>query len=249
MTTNKYNEIFSIDWTKRRFYDKNTQTQSIVENDDKHEYDLNNENIYNLDGTLEKEAKQWQYENAFREFFIDSNLLKIESFLNWHYKKNFSSNSFFIYVKARIHNNSTISDGLKVIVGDWLKKNEKTINFSESNLNVILSFKDIFNELDYDKYIEPLKLVKPMLIDSKNVFAGKAHGHKGVICSWFSDLQDKSIINKIISRQKLAIVLNNEIQNFNLSSDGKTFNNTSKLYDKEFKEELFRLAGIEKLLP
>ncbi len=50
-----------------------------------------------------------------------------------------------------------------------------------------------------------------------------------------------SILCKAVNRKQLSHVFNNEIKNLNLGSDGKTFDNISKAYRDNFKEQLVNL--------
>lgn len=102
-------------------------------------------------------------------------------------------------------------------------------------------FKDIFTNSEWEIYINALHKVENPVIDKEYNYIGKARNDKGVICSWIKDLQNKGIIKKKHNRQELAIVLNNEISGLNLGKDGKTFDNTSTVYDKKYKEKLQNL--------
>lgn len=122
----KQESLFSIDFTKRKFYDENTQTQSIVENQDKHEFDLNNENLYNIDGVLIIEAKQDDYYRAFLNL-IETNRFDIENILDYHYSKTNDVKSFINFIKLDLIDNSTIINGIRLIINEWLNKDKNSI--------------------------------------------------------------------------------------------------------------------------
>ena len=104
------------------------------------------------------------------------------------------------------------------------------------------SFNDIFVVTDWKKYAVALQKTTPPLINGSWEFIGKPKKHKGVICAWFKHLQYKGTIKQIVSRSQLAAVLNNEIKNFSLGKDGKTFDNISNEFDKNFKDQLLDIA-------
>lgn len=109
------------------------------------------------------------------------------------------------------------------------------------------TFADIFINDDWSKYIDVLCEVEPILLkkddNGKYVFAGNPKKHKGVICSWIKDLQDKNIIH-FENRQNLSLVLNAEIKEFNLGKDGKTFDNASSDYRKNYQNTLLKRVGL-----
>lgn len=106
------------------------------------------------------------------------------------------------------------------------------------------SFKidEIFVNKDSQKYIDALKNTIPPLIDSNQKFIGKPMKHKGVICSWFKQLQTEGILSQSINRSQMAELLNNAFENLNLGKGGKTFDNYSKEYALNFKEQLINLT-------
>lgn len=106
-----------------------------------------------------------------------------------------------------------------------------------------IAFKDIFANEGWEKYITALEKTEPALINSKAEFVGQPKKHKGVICSWIKYLQGKGIVKQNANRSQLASVLNNEIRNFNLGANGKTFDNVSKEFEAEFKEQLITLTA------
>lgn len=79
---------------------------------------------------------------------------------------------------------------------------------------------------------------EPALLNSAWEFVGKPKLHKGVICAWFKSLQYQGIIKLTINRSQLATVLNNQFANFNLGKDGKTFDNSSKAFENNFKQQI-----------
>lgn len=125
---------------------------------------------------------------------------------------------------------------------DWLQKFKESRKKNEKRKNkhrpALEGFKDIFAVEDFEKYISVFEKTTPALLNSKWEFIGKARKHKGVICSWISDLKFKSIIKPGVRRSELAYVLNKEIKYLNLGIDGKTFDNVSSEYRDSFKDQI-----------
>ena len=243
MESKKLKSIFSISDIIWREYDTKENKMTIKEQKRKNVYDLHDLDTYNKNGKIIHSAELWEYESAFRNYFIKTNINSIDKYLDWHFNRTKDQKAYLRFIKAFILVNSTIDEGIRALVGDWLDNIKKTNSKITKNNFEPSKFEDIFIVPDWEKYIKPLNLVKPMLI-SNNEFVGKPKGHKGVICSWFITLQEQSIVKKSISRQTLAKVLNNEFKNFNLSNDGKTFDNISKQYEDYFKKELCALCKL-----
>ena len=129
----------------------------------------------------------------------------------------------------------------KTKIGNEQFQPDKVLNTPPPNLVTAQTFSDIFSNQDWQKYILVLKKTEPPLINSNFEFIGNPKRHKGVICSWIKHLQYKGIIKQTINRSKLADVLNNELKNFNMGKDGKSFDNTSETYKKEFEFQLLAL--------
>jgi len=136
------------------------------------------------------------------------------------------------------------------IIDEYLKQLEQTDTPTTNIKNqkpTPKTFADIFVNDDWSKYIDVLCEVEPILLkksdNGKYVFVGNPKKHKGVICSWIKDLQDKNIIH-FESRQNLSLVLNAEIKNFNLGKDGKTFDNISSDYRKNYQNTLLKKFGL-----
>ncbi|WP_046755407.1 hypothetical protein [Kordia jejudonensis] len=131
----------------------------------------------------------------------------------------------------------------KVALNDLIEKiksyEENIVDAKKTKTN---TFKEIFTVDDYEKYINALYQVENPVIDENWNFIGKPRKHKGVICCWINHLQTKGIINKKFNRQVLAEVCNHEIKDFNLGKDGKTFDNTSKIYDDNYKDLLLKIV-------
>lgn len=100
------------------------------------------------------------------------------------------------------------------------------------------SFSEIFSVPDWKKYIDALNQVEDPILSGNYKFIGKPRRDKGVICSWIKTLQHKGIINRKFNRQQLASVLNNEIEDLNLGTDGKTIDTPSDHYDKKYDQQL-----------
>lgn len=121
------------------------------------------------------------------------------------------------------------------------KLNENPTLEDEAKKTTATTFKEIFTVNDYEKYINALHQVENPVIDENWNFIGKQKGSKGVICNWIKELGNKGLINSKYNRQVLAAVCNNEIKDFNLGKDGKTFDNTSKIYDDNYKDLLLEI--------
>lgn len=112
------------------------------------------------------------------------------------------------------------------------------IKVSESSSEIYPKcFKEIFTSPGWEKYINVFEKTQPALLSKDWEFIGNRRKHIGVICSWIKELQGTGIISQTISRSKLATVLNTELKQFNMGTDGKTFDNISKAYDN-FKPQL-----------
>lgn len=120
----------------------------------------------------------------------------------------------------------------------------KTKEEQKKNIFEPKSFKDIFLVPDWQDLIDVLKKLEPPLLDKDLNFIGKEKGGKGIICSWISTLKNKGKIKPSINRQDLAKVLNNEIKNLNLGSDGSTFSKVNNSYETEWENKLLKLAQI-----
>jgi len=101
--------------------------------------------------------------------------------------------------------------------------------------------KDIFNDLDFKKYISVLEKTTPPLLNEKWEFIGQPKKHKGVFCAWMRKLQIVNIIKADVNRSQLSKIFNNEIKNLNVGKDGKSFHNTSYEYDNNFKKQIENL--------
>lgn len=99
------------------------------------------------------------------------------------------------------------------------------------------TFKEIFIEEDYKKYINVLSEVEPPLIDGNWKFLNNVVGGKGVICSWFGYLLTNGKIKRI-SRQELAYVVNSEIKNVCIGSDGRSIGEESNKYKDDYISQL-----------
>lgn len=110
------------------------------------------------------------------------------------------------------------------------------------------SFAEIFNGTDWKKYVNALCEIEPKLLkildNGKYKFIGNPNKDKGVICSWIKELQNKGKINRNIKRQKLSLVLNTEIEGINIGKDGKTFDNMSGTYRKDYQNKLLKDTGL-----
>jgi hypothetical protein len=102
----------------------------------------------------------------------------------------------------------------------------------------------IFNTDEWRIFIDALVKAEPPHLDSNWCFIGE-RGGKGVVCSWIKELQYKGIVKPHLIRSQLASILNTSIPGINIGKDAKTFDNQSKLYEKQ-KNSLLTLA---KLLP
>lgn len=123
------------------------------------------------------------------------------------------------------------------------RKKNKSQHSKQTQSTKYLNFVDIFNTTEWKMYIEVLVQVTPPLLNSQYEFISSRQGGKGVVCSWIKELQYKGIVKQGINRSQLATVLNTEIKNFNVGSDGKTFDNPSKKYN-QYEQELKKLTGL-----
>lgn len=127
----------------------------------------------------------------------------------------------------------------------WFEENDnpsKTYIISNSKSNPT-SFKEIFSNEGWEKYIEAMQKTDPILINENFEFVGNPKGHKGVISSWIGFLKSKGIIKQNINRYQLTKVLNQEIKNLDLGSGGKTIDNFSKRYKYFFENQLIKLSS------
>jgi hypothetical protein len=103
------------------------------------------------------------------------------------------------------------------------------------------TFKEIFIDEAWEKYISVFEKTVPPLLTKDWQFQGRSKGHRGVICSWIKELQIRGKINQKINRRQLAKILNAEIKDFNIGSDGKTFDNVSSTYTSVFENQIQHL--------
>ena len=134
--------------------------------------------------------------------------------------------------------------GLLEIQSDLLK-NKTTVHKELTDIkDTPQSFADIFTSPDWQKYIDALHEVDKPVITSTYEFIGNPKRHKGIICCWIKELQNRGLIGKNHSRQQLTVVLNREIKNLNLGNDGKTFDNYSTSYENNYKKSLLRRTNL-----
>ena len=119
--------------------------------------------------------------------------------------------------------------------------NRAVIPFTNPPKKYFEQFDEVFTDKQWEKYINVFQKTTPPLLNDKWEFIGNRKKHIGVICSWIKDLQNKGVIKQNLSRVDLAKILNHEIKNFNMGSDGKTFDNISNEYEK-FKNQLISIT-------
>ena len=151
------------------------------------------------------------------------------------------------YLIAEIDNYSEANkydDNKRVLLG-LLKYLNKRYNSKNPNKGIyntksveIKELKEAFINKDWEKYLLPFQSTTPPILSTSWEFIGSKNKHKGVLCSWIKELQQKGVINSHINRSTLSRLLNQEIKNLNLGKDGKTFDNVSKEYVHNFKNQL-----------
>jgi hypothetical protein len=141
-------------------------------------------------------------------------------------------NNYDIQIDRAKHRLKALSDLQPIAAIE--SKQTKRISLTEK-------FEDIFIIAAWEKYIEALSQITPPLISKEREFIGNRKKHIGVVCSWIIDLKNMGFVKQDVSRSCLAKVLNNELKNFNMGKDGKTFDNISKEYD-HFKQKLIDIT-------
>lgn len=106
------------------------------------------------------------------------------------------------------------------------------------------SFDEIFSQKGGHIFIDALYKCESPVIDQDYNFIGSPKKDKGVICCWIKHLQYKGHIKKSINRKQLASVLNRKIKGLNLGADGKTFDNASSHYSKNYEQELQKICNL-----
>lgn len=144
------------------------------------------------------------------------------------------------------HNEKEIGNDLQEkrsnkINSNYAASKKGNINKKKLTENKVLTFSDAFEVDDWKKYINVFQKTVPALLNDKWEFIGKPKMHKGVVCAWIKSLQRKGVIKLTINRSQLAVILNNEIKNFNVGKDGKTFDNWSNPFEKNFKKQIENL--------
>lgn len=235
--------MFSISPNIRRVSLPNNE-QELVEDQNKHNYDLSNENYYDINGVIVHEAPVSKYKGEFIKL-LEANRLEIIPFLNHHFQRSNDPNRYLNYVEVDLSQNSTLDAGIKNIIREWLKVKSGDSDTIVKLKPLVKNISDIFIDSDWEKYIDALNQTDPPLLDDKRRFIGKPKKHKGVICNWIRNLQDMHIVKNDISRQKIVVVLNEEIKNLNLGKEGKTLNNPSYTYEQEFEKQLHAICGLK----
>jgi len=205
---------------------------------------FNNEPNYSFNG-VEAEI------HHLKENFKDEDLAEIFKYKRKYFEYRIETHKTFLSLQFFFDELDEIANS----IFDYFKKKEKGNDEAElvkstlSNNNskkagtTISCFQDIFIDSDWKKYIEALSKTEPPIIDGKFKFIGKPRPHKGVVCSWIKHLQTKGKITLNVNRSQLASVLNEELKDFNLGKDGKTFDNVSNEFDNKFKDQLIKLTN------
>jgi hypothetical protein len=192
---------------------------------------------------IQQAIKERKEKNLVIEYFeipgrnIDEDKIRILDIEQLLFPMEFYCCRQFYGLINRIINNHEDNESNKKLT---LIKRDNNSQKSDKTKDIIRveTFKDIFRDEDWGKYIEVLKTTTPPLLGDDYQFLGSGRKHKGVICQWIKYLQLKGKIKLDLSRQDLSYVLNNEISNINLSTDGKIFDIQSKVYIYEFKQQL-----------
>jgi hypothetical protein len=112
--------MFSISTFKSRIIDSNNVLK-LIEDKDKHEFDLLNENYYDSDGNLIESAPDpdIRYREKFLRLLRD-NKYQIVRILDYHYTKTEDKELFYNYVKVDLSNNLSLDYGIIVGIKEWL---------------------------------------------------------------------------------------------------------------------------------
>lgn len=179
--------MFSISKFKSRIIDSDNVLK-LIEDKDKHEFDLLNENYYDSDGNLIENAPDpdIRYREKFLRLLRD-NKYQIVRILDYHYTKTEDKELFYNYVKVDLSINSELDKGISYSIKEWIdnliilpkneikeeeiltKSNEKSNDFKESTIDDYLIE---FNQKGYidDPNYNALKEILKYYFD-KGIFA------------------------------------------------------------------------------
>lgn len=121
----------------------------------------------------------------------------------------------------------------------------KTIIMDEEAPEKNLEAKDLFKPLmlDYQKYIDVLKNVKPAIINENGEFIrGPRSKRKGSIVAWYDILERKGLINLKISMKDRVFIINKIIQNLDINS--RSFSNLSEARTEYYDDLLALISRI-----
>jgi hypothetical protein len=152
--------MFSISTFKSRIIDSNNVLK-LIEDKDKHEFDLLNENYYGSNGNLIENTPDPDI--RYREKFLRllrENKYHIVRILDYHYSKTEDKELFYNYVKVDLSRNSYLDDGIKLIINEWL------INLNKSSMQTDKEIPNDIIDSTIDDYL--LKFVENKKIDDEN---------------------------------------------------------------------------------
>jgi hypothetical protein len=201
-------------------------------------------------GRLETEQKMENYFNHILlrqriKFEKEYNICSVEKAkelieFHWrHYRRQGGQMSEFIEELKKVHFHSFNPQNKDIFIS-FIEVNSENENSPVQKEIDPQTFDDIFTIKDWRKHIQILVEMENPVLDEDWNFIGSPKKHKGVICGWITDLKQKNIIDRTLSRQNLSKVLNYEIKNLNLGKDGKSFGIDSSEYRNNYKETLLK---------
>lgn len=105
--------------------------------DNKHKFDLLNEDFYDLNENKIIEAPEYLYKGQFIRL-LETNRYEIAELLDYHYSKSKNPELFYNYVKLDLSRNSTLVNGICNAINEWLDKVIKVPKFEiKEELEVI----------------------------------------------------------------------------------------------------------------
>lgn len=211
--------------------------------------------------------KQLYLGKSLEELNENRKVYEITKFQNWISESDKEKKTDDLVTIENWTNTRTITEKYKTAFKDVLNSNIPSVTFerfiervkelqknpdASNKVNIpkknnegfsSLTLEDIFLEDNGKACIDAFMMTKPPLLTSQWKFIGSKYKHTGVICSWITHLQNVGIIKSDLNRQKLALILNNSFKDFNMGIDGKTFANSTKEYDLNFKNQLEKICS------
>lgn len=118
---------------------------------------------------------------------------------------------------------------------EWCEKYlSKPVKNNQNSKKLPTSFKEIFIESEYQKYLNPLcTMEKPLLTQIGNKY--RFIRGKGAICEFFYK-RLKSYMHPTIGQNEISNVLKHEVENFGALPTRKTYQEGGNIYDLELKD-------------